>query len=112
MASIDLGDELGRDGDLDLQLGQEADGIFGATVDFRMALLAAVALDLGHGQAVHAEGCQRVADLVELERLNNRNHDFHDSIPLTLPHRLDAARLAVARSRRCLHRAGRTCRGR
>ena len=41
--------------DLDLQLRQEAHGIFGAAVDFRVALLAAVAFDLGDGQALHAE---------------------------------------------------------
>ena len=55
MASITLRHDVGRDRDFDLQLGQEAHGVFGAAVDFRVALLAAVALDLGHGQAVHAD---------------------------------------------------------
>src|SRR3954470_24251934 len=45
--------EIARDRHLDLDLGQEAHGVFGAAVDFGVTLLAAVALDLGHGEAVH-----------------------------------------------------------
>ena len=37
-----LVDDVAGYGDLDLQFRQEADGIFGAAVDFRMALLAAI----------------------------------------------------------------------
>ena len=38
-----------------LDLRQEVHGVFGAAIDFRVALLAAVALDLGDGHALHAE---------------------------------------------------------
>ena len=55
------------DGDLDLQLGQEVHGIFGAAVDFGMALLAAIAFDLGHGHAVDVERVQRLTHLFEPE---------------------------------------------
>src|SRR6185295_3914171 len=37
--------------DLDLDLGQEIDDVLGAPVELGMALLAAEALDLGHGEA-------------------------------------------------------------
>ena len=40
-----LVDLIGGDGDLDLDLGQEADGVFGAAIDFRVALLPAISLD-------------------------------------------------------------------
>ena len=59
IASTALSTSVGRDGDLDLDLGQEVHGVFGAAVDFRVALLAPVALDLGHGHALHAEVGQR-----------------------------------------------------
>src|SRR5262245_54407745 len=52
------------DGDLDLQLGQEVHGVFGAAIDFGVTLLPSVALDLGHGHAVHPERGQRIADFI------------------------------------------------
>src|SRR5262245_52246092 len=58
---------IGRDRDLDLQFGQETHGILGAAIDFSVALLAPIALDLRYGHTVHADGRERVADLVELE---------------------------------------------
>ena len=72
-----LGHQLARHGDLDLQLRQEAHGIFGAAIDLGMALLPPVALHLGHGEAVHAESGERVAHLLQLERLDDRHHDPH-----------------------------------
>src|SRR5689334_21904995 len=45
-----LVDMVGGDRDFDLQFGEEAHGIFGAAIDFGMALLAPVSLDLGHRQ--------------------------------------------------------------
>src|SRR4051812_5679431 len=66
---------------LDLELGQEAHGVFGAAVDFRVALLTSVTLDLGDGHSVHANRSQSVADLVELERLDDGHDDFHGYPP-------------------------------
>src|SRR5262249_39991422 len=71
-----LVDLIGRHRHLDLDLRQEAHGVFGAAVDFGMALLPPVALDLGHGHAVHADRGESVADLVELERLDDGHDDF------------------------------------
>src|SRR5262245_40444695 len=68
---------VGRDRDLDLDLGQEAHGVFGAAVDFGVALLTPVSLDLGDGHPVHPDRGQSVADLIKLERLDNGHDDFH-----------------------------------
>src|SRR5580698_1408013 len=73
----DLVDLIRRAGDLELDLGQEAHGVFGAAVDFGVALLAAIAFDFGDGQPLHADFGQRVADLVELERLDDGHDYFH-----------------------------------
>ena len=45
---------VGND-DLDFHLGQEVDDVFGAAVELGVALLAAEALHLGHGQAGDAD---------------------------------------------------------
>src|SRR5947209_15013542 len=74
-------DEVGCDRDLDFQLRQGAHGIFGAAVDFGVALLAAVAFDLGDRQTVHADAGQSIAHLVQFERLYDRHYDFHVSLP-------------------------------
>src|ERR1700719_2649268 len=46
---------LRRDRDLDADLGQETHRIFGAAIDLRVPLLAAVTLDLGDGHSNHAD---------------------------------------------------------
>src|SRR4051812_22982540 len=61
--------ELGGNRDLDPQLGQEIHDIFGAAIDLGVTFLAAVALDLGDGHAVDADGGKGLAHLVQLERL-------------------------------------------
>src|SRR5271168_4454863 len=73
----DLVDLSGWAGDFDFDLGQEAHGIFGAAIDFGVALLPPIALDLGDGQALDADFGKRIADLVELEWLDDCHHDFH-----------------------------------
>ena len=60
-------------------LGQEVHGVFGAAIDFGVPLLTAVALDLAGGHPVHANRDQGVADLVELEWLDDGNDEFHAS---------------------------------
>src|SRR5437764_987789 len=76
-----LVDLIGGDGDLDLDLGQEADRVFGAAIDFRMALLPAISLDFRHRQTVNADGGQGVTDFFELEWLDDRHNNFHGSYP-------------------------------
>src|SRR5579859_657371 len=71
-----LGD-VGRDRDLDPQFREKIHHIFGAAIDFGVALLAAVTLDLGDGHAVHADGGQRLPDLVQLERFDNGDNELH-----------------------------------
>src|SRR5215471_1319536 len=77
----DLVGLVGGNRHFDLQLGQEAHGVLGAAVDFRVALLTSVTLDFGDGHPVHAYRSQSVADLVELERLDDGHDDFHGFYP-------------------------------
>src|SRR5207237_8591148 len=76
-----LVDLIGGDGDLDLDLGQEAHRIFGTAVDFRMALLPAISLDFRHRQTVNADGGQGVTDFFELEWLDDRHTNCHGFYP-------------------------------
>src|SRR5262252_10730968 len=76
-----LVDLVGIDGNFDLDLGQEAHGVFGAAIDFRMALLPAVSLDFRHRETVNADGGQGVPDFFQLEWLDDRHNNFHGSDP-------------------------------
>src|SRR5262249_42755336 len=69
--------EIGGDRDLDPQLWQEVHDVFRAAINLGVALLAAVALDLGDGHSVYADGGQRLADLVEFEGFDDRDDEFH-----------------------------------
>ena len=77
MTSTALSARSDGDRDFDSQLGQEVHDIFGAAIDLGVALLAAVALDLGHRHAVDADGGQRLAHLVKLEGFDDRDDEFH-----------------------------------
>src|SRR6476620_4544330 len=57
--------DVGGDRDFDSELGQEVHDVFSAAIDFSVTLLPAVALDLGHGHAVDADGRQCLAHLVK-----------------------------------------------
>src|SRR5947209_10335689 len=76
-----LVDLVGIDGDLDLDLGQETHGVFGAAIDFGMALLPPISLDFGYRETVNADGGQGVADFFQLEWLDDRHNNFHGSYP-------------------------------
>src|SRR5262249_51891159 len=77
----DLVDLIGRHCRLDLDLGQEAHSVFGAAIDFGVALLTAVSLDLGDGHPEHPDRGQGVAPLVKFKRLDNSNDDLHGLTP-------------------------------
>src|SRR5664279_237175 len=70
-------DELGLDGSLDLHLRQEVDDVFGAAVELGVTLLPAESLDLGDGDSLHADCRKGLADLVELERLDDGGDELH-----------------------------------
>ena len=59
------------DGHVDLYLRQEIDHVLSATVQLGMALLATEALDLGNRDALDANLGQRLAHVVQLERLDD-----------------------------------------
>ena len=73
----DLVHLIGGAGDFELDLRQEAHRVFGAAIDFSVALLPAVAFYLGDGQPLHPDLGKRVADLVELEWLDDGHDNFH-----------------------------------
>src|SRR3978361_1361210 len=79
------------DSHLDLDLGQETDGVLGAAIDFRVALLTAIALDFRHRETVNANGGQGIADFFELEWLDDRHNNFHGSYPRLGPVQTDRA---------------------
>src|SRR3984957_3367589 len=70
-------DHVGVDRDFDFQLRQKAHGVFGAAINLGVPLLAPVAFDFRHRQSVHPDGSQRVAHLLQFERLNHCHHYFH-----------------------------------
>src|SRR3954451_15193737 len=72
-----LVDLIRGDSDLDLDLGQEAHRIFGAAIDFRVALLAAITFDFRHRETMNADGGQGIPDFFELEWLDDRHNNFH-----------------------------------
>src|SRR5215475_2198837 len=74
-------DAIRRDRHLDLHLGQEIHGVFGAAIDLGVSLLASVALDFADGQTADAETTERLAHVVKLERLDDRNDQFHAAPP-------------------------------
>src|SRR3954453_11164367 len=84
-----LVDLIGGHGDLDLDLGQEANGIFGAAIDFRVTLLAAITFDFRHRETVNANGGQGVTDFFEFEWLDDRHNNFHGSYPRLGPVQTD-----------------------
>src|SRR5262249_31831525 len=75
----DLVDLIVVDGDIDPDFGQEVHRVFSAAIDFLVALLAAVAFDLGDGHALDARRRERVAHVVELEWLDDGDDQFHGS---------------------------------
>src|SRR5512134_695351 len=64
-------EHLALDRGFDLDLRQKVDDVLGAAVELGMALLPPEALHLGHRDALHADGGQRLTHLVELERLDD-----------------------------------------
>src|SRR6059058_1750688 len=86
-----LVDLIGGNSDLDLDLGQEAHGVFGAAIDFRVTLLTAIAFDFRHRETVNANGGQSVTDFFELEWLDDRHNNFHGSYPRLGPVQTDRA---------------------
>src|SRR5919106_861768 len=74
-------EQLRLDRGLDLHLGQEIDHVLRAAVELGVALLAAEALHLGDGDALHADRRERLAHLVELERLDDCGNEFHPRAP-------------------------------
>ena len=69
-----------RDGHLNSNLGHGMNLIFGAPVDLGVALLAAIAYDLGDGHAVDPGARERLAHRIELEWLDDGCDELHEVI--------------------------------
>jgi hypothetical protein len=76
-----LVDLVGRHCHFDFDLGQETDRVFGAAIDFRMALLTPASFNLGHDHAVYTGRGESVSHRVEPERLDDGHDDFHGIDP-------------------------------
>ena len=74
--SIDAAD---FDNDLDLDLWDEVNGVFGAPVDLRMAFLSAESLDLGHGHSLDTDFAERIAHIIEAKGFYNGGDELHQS---------------------------------
>ena len=78
MASMTWSSRSSLDGGFDLDLGQKIDDVFGAAVQLGVAFLPAEALDLGDGDALHADGGEGFTHFVKLERLDDGGNEFHE----------------------------------
>src|SRR5438445_3042400 len=70
-------DQIVGDDHLDLDLGQEIDDVLRTAIELGMTLLAAETLDLRHRETADADLGERLAHLVELERLDDCFDFFH-----------------------------------
>jgi hypothetical protein len=57
------------------------DRVFGPAIDLGMALLPAIAFDLGDGNALDADARERVADFFQFERFDDGNDELHERFP-------------------------------
>src|SRR5512132_617937 len=80
---------------LDLDLRDEVDLVLGAPVDLGVPALPPEPLDVGRGEPVHAQVLQRLLDLVEPMRFDDRDDELHGA-----PECVDAPSLARERRAR------------
>jgi len=71
-------DERVVDGDLQLELGQQADLDLLPAVHLGVALLAAAPADVGHGHQVHVHGVEGALHVLELLRPDDGDDEFHE----------------------------------
>jgi len=62
---------------LDLELGQEGDGVFGAAIDFGVTLLATIAAHFRHRHTGDADFGERETHGIEAMRLDDGGEKFH-----------------------------------
>src|SRR6478736_4945450 len=73
-------DKFVRKDNLDLHLGKEIDDVFGAAIEFGMALLTAETLGFGHRDALESDVLKSFLHVVELERLDDRFDLLHGHV--------------------------------
>ena len=72
--------EVIGDRDLDFNFRQEIYGVFAAPIDLGVALLTAIAFDLGDRHALDADGTERFLHFIQFERFDNSGDEFHKRI--------------------------------
>src|SRR5690606_7865888 len=75
-------DERVRHGRLDLGFRHEVHRVFRSSVQLGMAFLPPESLHLRHREALNARLAQCLADVLELERLDDRRNQFHGWLPV------------------------------
>src|SRR5882724_95537 len=86
-------DEVVRHDDLDLDLREEVHRVLAAAIQLGVSFLAAEAAHLGHGHADHADAGERLLDVVQLERLDDRLDLLHQVLPIADVRATDVPRL-------------------
>src|SRR5262249_5708488 len=76
-----LADLVGGHRHLDLHFREEGHRVFGAAIDLGVALLTPIPCHLRDGHSVHPDPDQCVADLVNLEWLDDGHDHFHGCNP-------------------------------
>ncbi len=66
-----------RDSDIDLHLGQEIHHILGTPIELGVSFLPSKPLDIGNRDSLHADLGQRLTNIVQFERFDNRRYQFH-----------------------------------
>jgi putative MFS transporter len=77
------GSQIGRHGDLQLDLRQQLHLVFGPAIDLGLALLPAIAAHLGDGQARGAGVGDRFKHRVEAARLDDGDDHLHGGFPIS-----------------------------
>ena len=85
-----LDDSVGHS-HFDADFRQEAHFVFSAAVDFRLALLTAIAAYFGHGHARRASGGHGVEDGVQTARFEHCGDVFHWGFPFLFRGRVISA---------------------
>ena len=70
-------DQLVVDGGFDFDLGQEVDDVFGAAIELGMSFLPPEPFHFSDGDPLHTDRGEGLADLVQLERLDDGGNQLH-----------------------------------
>jgi hypothetical protein len=70
--------------DLNSEFWQEGHFVLIATIDFGVASMPTVTLDLGHSHSVHANSRESILNVFKFERLDDGNDQLHERFPFDI----------------------------